>query len=46
MLFESNEVYFQKDTRGIKNFVHWLVVNIPGNNVSKGETKRQKLKPI
>ena len=24
----------------IKNFQHWLVVNIPGNNLQQGTTKR------
>jgi hypothetical protein len=34
--------FFFKDAKNefIKNFQHWLVVNIPGNNLQQGTTKR------
>jgi hypothetical protein len=35
-------IFFFKDATNavVKNFQHWLVVNIPGNNLQKGTTKR------
>jgi len=28
----------------LRNVLHWLVVNIPGNEISKGEAKAELLK--